>query len=344
MKSKIFRGIVFFLALAIGLGVFGYLIWREGWENIVQTLISFGFWPFIGFVVLSLLNFGLYSWRWQLILNHSVAKKQRLSFWHMYQHRMAGFAVSYLTPVAQAGGEPVRIGMLMTDGVESKRATSSVMLDITIELMAYISFIIAGVILAVITGLSSANTLIAIGAGLIVLLVLLTGFLFGVAKGDGWISKLFLFFRLNKIKSMNKVEGWIKQTEGMMTGLLHAKKSFLFLIAILAITVISFRVVEVFYLAFFFDVNLSFAQAFLVSTLPGIALLLPVPAGLGVFEGGFASLFTILSIPLSAVAFALVIRLRDTIFIGFGVIHLLRKGGKVVQDVIKKRSYASKAD
>ncbi|MBU4453396.1 flippase-like domain-containing protein, partial [Patescibacteria group bacterium] len=79
MKSKIFRGIVFFLALAIGLGVFGYLIWREGWENIVQTLISFGFWPFIGFVVLSLLNFGLYSWRWQLILNHSVAKKQRLS-------------------------------------------------------------------------------------------------------------------------------------------------------------------------------------------------------------------------------------------------------------------------
>jgi len=107
-------------------------------------------------------------------------------------------------------------------------------------------------------------------------------------------------------------------------------------IAFLAVTVISFRVVEVFYLAHFFDIQLNFAQAFLISTLPGIALLLPVPAGLGVFEGGFASVFVLLGVPLSAVAFALVIRLRDFAFIGFGLIHLLRQGGIVVQDVIRR--------
>jgi len=187
-----------------------------------------------------------------------------------------------------------------------------------------------------ITGLGSGNTMIAIGVGLLVMLVVLSGFLFGVAKGDGWFSKIFRALRLGKFKSMKRVEGWIKETEAIMGVFLHARKSFLMAIAFLAVTVISFRVVEVFYLAHFFDIQLNFAQAFLISTLPGIALLLPVPAGLGVFEGGFASVFVLLGVPLSAVAFALVIRLRDFAFIGFGLIHLLRQGGIVVQDVIRR--------
>ena len=259
----------------------------------------------------------------------------------MYRHRMAGFAASYLTPAAQVGGEPIRIGMLISDGIGSKKATSAVMLDITVELMAYIAFIIAGVALAVITDLGSENTLIAIGAGLIFMLIILSGFLFGVAKGDGWFSKIFHGLRLNRFKSMKKVESWIKDTEAMMGVFLHSRKTFLLLVAFLSVTVISFRVVEVFYLAHFFEVQLSFAQAFLISTLPGIALLLPVPAGLGVFEGGFTSVFLLLGVPLSAVAFALVIRLRDFAFIGLGLTHLLRQGGIVLQDVVKK-NYASK--
>ncbi|OGL93867.1 hypothetical protein A2258_01305 [Candidatus Uhrbacteria bacterium RIFOXYA2_FULL_41_8] len=336
MHSKLFRSILFIASLLIGLGIFGFLIWREGWQEIAQTLILFGIWPFVGFVFISLLNFGLYSWRWQLILNHQIDKKDRLSFWRMYKHRMAGYAASYLTPAAQVGGEPVRIAMLMSDGVSSKKATSAVMLDITIELIAYIGFIIAGVALAVITNIASSYTLIGIGVGLFLMLVMLVGFLFGVSKGDGWFSKIFRVLRLGKFKSMKKVEVWLKETEQIMGAFLHTKKSFLLLISLLAVIVISFRVVEVFYIAFFFNVDLTFAQAFLTSTLPGIALLLPVPAGLGVFEGGFASLFAVIGIPLSAIAFALVIRLRDMIFIGVGITHLLRQGGKVVQDVVKK--------
>lgn len=337
MKQKTIRGIIFVAALVIGLGLLAYLIYREGWSDIVETLIGFGLMPFLGFVVISILNFGLYSWRWQLILNHQVDKRERLSLWRMFNHRMAGFAASYLTPVAQVGGEPVRIGMLMSDGISSKKATSAVMLDITIELIAYIAFIVAGVALAIITGLGSGNAMMAVGVGLIFMLALLTGFLLGVAKGNGWFSRLFRFFRLDRFARLKKIEAWIKETEGIMGVFLHAKKSFLLLIAFLAVTVISFRVVEVFYIAHFFDVSLNFAQAFLISTLPGIALLLPVPAGLGVFEGGFTSVFLLLSVPLSAVAFALVIRLRDFAFIAFGLSHLLRQGGVVVQDVLKRR-------
>jgi uncharacterized membrane protein YbhN (UPF0104 family) len=341
MKQKIIRGIIFTTVLIIGFGILCCLIYQEGWSEIVDTLINFGFIPFIGFVLISLINFGLYSLRWQLILNHHTGKDVNLSFWRMYKHRMAGFAVSYLTPFAQIGGEPVRIGMLISDKVDSKKATSSVTLDIAIELIAYISFIVAGIVLAIISGLSSGKSLIFIGIGLVVVLTILTAFLFEVAKGGGCISKLLSIKFFAHFKIIKKVRSWIAQMENMMCALLHTKKSFLFLIALLAIVAISFRVVEVFYIAYFFGVELSFAQAFLASTLPGIALLLPVPAGLGFFEGGFSGLFVLLGIPLSAVAFALVIRMRDIIFITFGCAHILRHGRHVVQDVIKKRAYAN---
>jgi uncharacterized protein (TIRG00374 family) len=341
MKLKFFREIVFGLFILVGLSMLALLIYREGISEILQTIEDFGLVAFVGFVLISLINFGLYSLRWQLILNHHTGKDVNLSFWQMYKHRMAGFAVSYLTPFAQIGGEPVRIGMLISDKVDSKKATSSVTLDIAIELIAYISFIVAGIVLAIITGLSSGGSLIFIGMGLVVVLTILTAFLFEVAKGGGCILKLLSIKFFANFKIIKKVKSWIAQMENMMCALLHTKKSFLFLIALLAIVAISFRVVEVYYIAYFFEVELSFAQAFLVSTLPGIALLLPVPAGLGFFEGGFSGLFVLLGIPLSAVAFALVIRMRDIIFITFGCAHILRHGRHVVQDVIKKRAYAN---
>ena len=85
MKTKTLRGIIFFSALVLGLGLLGYLIYREGWGQILQTLMNFGLVPFLGFVAISAINFGLYSWRWQLILNHQVNKNQRLSLWRMYR-------------------------------------------------------------------------------------------------------------------------------------------------------------------------------------------------------------------------------------------------------------------
>jgi uncharacterized membrane protein YbhN (UPF0104 family) len=102
-------------------------------------------------------------------------------------------------------------------------------------------------------------------------------------------------------------------------------------VALLAFIVIAFRVVEVFYLAWFFGVSLTFAQAFLGATLPGIALLLPVPGGIGFFEGGFAAVFETLGIPLSAVAFALLIRLRDIVFIAIGSFWIARRGERLLR-------------
>lgn len=336
-KKSIIRLGLFLLSLILGGGVFGYFVYREGVDNIWQSLSAFGLWPFIGFVSISLLNFVLYSWRWQIIINQHLPREERMPLHRVYLHRMGGYAMSYLTPAAQVGGEPVRIALLASDKVKLKPATSSVLLDVAFEISAYIIFIIAGVFLAILEGVGDGGSFLIIALGLVVILVVLFAFFTMLASGRGFFVHFFRLTRLNRIKALNQFEKSIIQTEDMMTNFLSRKKSLIFLVSGVSIAMISFRVVEVFYIAHFFEVSLNFAQAFLVSTLPGIALLLPVPAGLGVFEGSFSAIFTLLAIPLNAVAFALIIRSRDLIFIFVGLMHILSRGRKFVEQKIVKQ-------
>jgi uncharacterized membrane protein YbhN (UPF0104 family) len=331
LKKNVSKVLLFVVSFLAGAVVFGFLVYREGWETIVQNIFGFGVWPFVGFVVLSLLNFVLYSWRWQLIVNSHLPKKQRLPLRRIYFHRMAGYAVSYLTPAAQVGGEPVRIGMLVSDGVAGKKATSSVILDITVELIAYVTFIAVGVVLAVATEIGQNNILLWIGLALVLALAFLFGLLFSLVRGNGYFSRMIRASRLHKMKRFRGLETWVEETETLMGSFLKGKNSLLVTIGLLSIAVISFRVVEVFYITWFLGVSVTFAQAFLIATLPGIALVLPVPAGVGIFEGGFAAVFAVLGVPLTAVAFSFIIRMRDLIFIAIGSMHALKRGGILLQ-------------
>ncbi len=326
-KKTALNAILFAVSFSIGGAVFAYLLWQEGLSSILSFLQHFGWWSFGGFVVLSIINFSLYSWRWQLIINSHLPSEQKIPLRRVFFHRMAGYAFSYLTPAAQIGGEPVRIGMLMSDGVPGKKATSSVILDIALELIVYLSFIMAGVLLAVYEGVADDGQLGLMAIGLVFGLLIIFGFFLSIARGKYYFWRMFRFFRLHKIKRFQKTETLIKETEDLMTSFLQTDIWRLLLIFILAVVVIGYRVFEVIYIAYFFGVNLTFGQAFLAGTLPGIALIMPVPAGFGIFEGGFSAVFSFLSIPLSAIAFTLIIRLRDAFFVAVGLAHAIKQGG-----------------
>ncbi|MFH1767466.1 MAG: lysylphosphatidylglycerol synthase transmembrane domain-containing protein [Patescibacteria group bacterium] len=338
MKAKTWFNIgVTILTFLIGLAVLIFLIWQEGPESVENNIVAFGLLPIIGFVCISLANFTLYSLRWQIILNSHLPKEKHIPLHKMYMHRLAGFAMSYLTPAAQVGGEPVRIAMVSTEGVSIRAATSSVVLDIAFELSAYIVFILAGVLLAIWEGLGDSNSFLIIGAGLLILLISLVSFFAAMAYGKGFFSNIFSLLGLRRFKRLQSIDRGIRDSEHLMAEFLAGKPKRLIVVSLLSLAVISFRIIEVFYIAYFFGVNLDFGSAFLVGTLPGIALLLPVPAGLGIFEGGFSAVFSLLGIPLSAVAFALIIRIRDAIFISLGVMFILSKGRAFVERRILKR-------
>ncbi len=340
MKRRAFFNILAtFFTFLIGLAVLAFLIWHEGPESVEENIIAFGLLPIVGFVLISMANFTLYSLRWQIIINSHLPAEYKIPLRKMYLHRLAGFAMSYLTPAAQVGGEPVRIAMVSTEpGVSLRAATSSVVLDIAFELSAYIVFILAGVLLALWEGLGDGNSFLVIGIGLLLLLLTLVAFFAAMAYGRGFFSHFFRLFGLSKIKSLKKIEKGMLDSEKLMSEFLASSFSRVLIVSFLSLAVFSFRVIEVFYIAYFFGVNLNFASAFLTATLPGIALILPIPAGLGIFEGGFSAVFSLLNIPLSAVTFALIIRIRDALFISTGVIYILTKGRTFIERRILKKS------
>lgn len=312
---------------ALGVGLLYMLLAREGLASIAENLHRFGIWPFVGFVVISMLNFILYSLRWTLILRRQVAKPEhKLSLWRMYWHRMTGYAVGYLTPLNQAGGEPVRVALLMADGVPAKSAVASATLDIAFELCSYVVFIALGVAFALVEHQGGTGTLVTMAVGLALAFGTLLAFFTALARGKPMAKPLFRFLRLDRVARLQKFEHWLEETESLMRTFFAGGTSTVIGISVLSMIMVAFRVVETFYIAWGFGVTLNFAQAFLVSSLPGLALILPVPGGLGIFEGGFTAVFAALSVPLSPLAFALIIRLRDGVFIILGVLHMLRTG------------------
>ena len=100
----------------------------------------------------------------------------------------------------------------------------------------------------------------------------------------------------------------------------------LLIIIFLSLVMTGFRVLEVLYIAFIFGHPLPLFSAFLIGTLPGLVLLLPIPGGIGLFETSNAAIFTLLGISIHPVAFTMIIRLRDFIFIVIGAVHALHRG------------------
>lgn len=322
----------------VGIALLAFMIAHEGVGNIVEHVRAFGVWPFVGFVGISMLNFILYSLRWRMILHRQVTeRKHKLSLWRMYWHRMTGYAVGYLTPLNQAGGEPVRVALLCADGVPSQSAVASATLDIAFELCSYVVFIALGVIFALIEHQGGGQTLVMMAVGLAIAFSVLLAFFVALARGKAMARPLFHRLRLNRVKRLRGVEHWLEETEDLMRGFFRNGGGTVFFISALSMTMVAFRVVETFYIAWGFGVSLNFAQAFLISSLPGLALILPVPGGLGIFEGGFAAVFAALAVPLNPIAFSLMIRLRDLVFIGFGVTHMLRTGTTWALAVTKKK-------
>ncbi|MEK9130786.1 MAG: lysylphosphatidylglycerol synthase domain-containing protein, partial [Patescibacteria group bacterium] len=171
--------------LLIGGGIFIGLLAKEGIPEVIATLAAFGLAPFILYVGISLANFALYAHRWQVIVNKGQAAIAKISFFRLYLHRMSGYAFMYLLPLSFFGSEPVRVGLLHEDGVPLNRATSSVLIDLAFETMAFILFIAVGLILALVEGVTLGNAGTIVASALVLFAAVIITFYVGTVSGKG---------------------------------------------------------------------------------------------------------------------------------------------------------------
>lgn len=327
------RGVqaVFLLAgLLLGAGILAWLVRQTGLENILSSLWLFGVWPMLGFVTISLVNFCVYTVRWKMILDRMVAPSVRVPFHRLFMHRMSGFAAGYLTPAAQVAGEPVRVAMLRSEGIPLKEATGSVVLDLAFEISTYVIYVVAGISLALAQGLGAGNQLLWPLVFVLFLLAVLLAFFFFTIRGSGFFHRFISGTKLNRFKPMAKFESWLSETEKLMSQFFVGRWQLILLIVFLSFVMAAFRAVEVVFITHFLGAELALRDAFLMSTLPGVSLLLPIPAGLGIFEGSNAAMFALLGISVNALAYTIIIRVRDFVFIALGIIHAVRRGEKLI--------------
>jgi len=332
------RTFAFVFFLIIGIGLFVSIIVTTGTESILESLRNFSLLGFIILVVLSLLNFALFTLRWDMILHHHHTGK-KVPFYRLFFHRMSAYAVNYLTPSAQTAGEPVRIFFLQEEGVDTKDAVSTIVIDKIFEYTALILFIFSGVVVSMIEGsMFSGKIEIILIAVILLFGGLIFWFYYATIKKIGFFSSIFRFFRLNRIKRIQKYEKSIIHVEEQMAQFyINNVGKFIFLL-ILSFATVFFMVLEHWLIAYFMGVNLSFLQSFLSATIPGISYIIPIPGALGMLEGSHAGIFALLGVSINVFVFVLIIRLRDLVFIFIGLAHASKQGVGMIKKSFRQKS------
>lgn len=325
MQERIRHIVIGIIATSLGGALFAFLVWKAGVGAIWESLSSFGIVPFGIFVLISLLNFGLYTLRWKIILE-TMEKKKDIRYFRLFMHRMSGFATGYLTPAAQVAGEPVRVALLAKEGISAKTATSSVVLDLAFEISTFILYVVLGIAFALSTGVGTQTFGIGAYVALGVLIIGMALFFLSVAKGWNVFRRLAQYSFFNKHKKIQAGAVWLGEVEKTMAQFFAGRTRTLGVVLLLSVIMTGFRAVEVWFIAWGFGQALSVSGSILLSTIPGLVLLAPVPGGLGIFEASMGAMLGALGVSTPAIAFTMIIRLRDFLFIGAGALHGIREG------------------
>jgi len=102
-------------------------------------------WGFLLYLPASFVVYVIDTWGWRLVLADT---QPPVGFWRLFSIRMAGEAVNRVTPLASMGGEPLKAYLLVRGGWSTRDALASVFVSKNAMTLGQIAFIFAGVALA----------------------------------------------------------------------------------------------------------------------------------------------------------------------------------------------------
>ncbi len=266
----------------------------------------------------------LFSSRWWVIAR---AMAGPLPYLALCAYRLAAFGVSYFTPGPHFGGEPLQVWMLhRRHRVPSATALAAVGLDKTFELLANFTFLLIASMIVLHAGILIESLRIAMLVVAVLCFLLPAVYLASLWQGRNPIAHL--------IRSIEKQFRGLPQFERISAILLSAEKemvSFLrqrpvLLLQILGLSVLFWigLIFEYWLAVRFLGQRLSLLQIIAAIGAARIAILLPIPAGLGTLEASQVLIFQTLGIsPAVGLSLSLLIRARD---LSFGLIGLALAG------------------
>ncbi|MCX6570047.1 MAG: lysylphosphatidylglycerol synthase transmembrane domain-containing protein [Candidatus Aminicenantes bacterium] len=320
-KAKLRTLIVRLLGYA-GFALFVYLIVKTGPKEILKALGRLSLLEIAALMGLRFLYWLIRALNWRALL---VASGERVPFREILGARIAGYAVSYLTPAGNIGGETVRIFVL--DCVSRNKALATVVVDKTIEFLAGLSSIALAVVFLITEFALPRGQKIGLFAAIAALLLVLIFLVLKQKQGlFTWALDTLRKIKI-RIPFFESRREQILETDAHISDF-YGKNRRLFLLLFASYFAQTWLWATEIYLTFLFlgGNTTTFFKCFLIVTLGSFYTFLPVPGSMGVYELTYVSLFALLRIDMHAgMAVILIRRVVGLVWAGIGLIPLVRK-------------------
>lgn len=304
-----------------GLILFSFLVNQFGFENLLNNIKKAGWWiiPIIGvWALVYLLN----ALAWTLVIK---SFKHAVSFKDILSISLSGFAINYITPVVNLGGEPYKV-FVLREQIGLNNSVSTVLLYSMLHFLSSFVFWLFTIILAVISLPLTMELQTILGIFFIFTII---GLYFFYSKHKNGVFNSII----NLIKSLpfsTKITEKLHLTESSLTIIdaqiveLYTKQRRTFY-ASLAIEVIA-RVVsslEFIFILRAIGIKISLEEAIYINAFSSLALNLFffIPMGLGIREGSLLLIMGGINIASTVgIYIGLINRVREFFWILIGLV------------------------
>lgn len=297
--------------------------------GLADTLRSLSGLQWLMWAVVNMLVIAVSTERWRQ-LGHMLGESP--GFFQMLLIRQAGQTVSFITPAPHFGGEPFQVYWLYKRlGMSIHRAVLSLALDRFYELWINFLMLLSGVSLVLLAPQigTQSNTQGNDWQNLLLLLLAMLALLSLLA----WLfvkQPVLISSRLEKVgarwlsnpRLTALGEHWqVMGTE--LRAVVSTQKPALLSALLLSLLGWALMIFEVWLVLAFFDISLSPVSLALILVAMRLALLLPLPGGIGTLEAAIFWSFQTLSLPAeAALGLIALMRLRDVLVLLTGLLCL----------------------
>lgn len=303
--------------------LFGHYV---GWDNFKGTGKDFNIYYILTIVLITFAIAIAGTYRLKEIISTSNSK---ISFHEVFKIYLGSYSIMYLFPIAIFSGEFLKIYAIHRKNIRWDKAIAFVVIERVIELTFTFLTIILGLLIFTITfNILPSSILSIFGIIIISIFTFLFLFYFNATRRNGIASQIMVKIFKKKVINSNSI---VKVEKCIYDYFHYQNKSFHRSIAWSIVKVFLMQLRFIVLIIFLTGTIIPFFNTFPILGFSQLAVMIPVPAGIGTYE--FAQLFVFKRIGLDnsvAISLSMIIRISEVIVCSFGVLYLLRAGFKFV--------------
>ncbi len=331
MSKKLRRRLMIYFS--IGLGgtlLYGIIRW-VGWRRIVRQFLALGPMGFSLFFLNAILMFFLWALTWRILLDSYGIER---SWGEVLGAFAGGYTVTYITPSANFGGEPVRV-YLITHGftTQAAEATSSVIVERFLNMASATLLVFIGSMYGLfsnrLTGWVRLGLFIWASAGM----AFMGWSTIYFVRRHMWMTRFLRFLgRLIPWRGyIDRAADWFVKVEREIDDAFssgHRHKTIAAFVPAFFSSVL-FALNPLIFVYFTQGIVLSVLDLSLIFALSMFLnmFLWVTPGGMGIVAGGMIGIFSLFGISkAAAVGFSFALKLTEILFVLIGVSYMLARG------------------